>query len=402
MHFKNIFQSIKLLSHMGLAIGPQAVSRKKAEFEVIQRTKMNNIVKDHVKECQLQYKIDKCKTCLEVLPADDTTPSNKEPLMESPPQLPSNEVTTTYQTGISNVCTYSSYTVAKSKQDHVVFSNNYSSSKECPVSAVLPAVTLKTQCSSQTFEFPPVSPLFDMKCQSGSHYAQAESKTTKKILQGFISKHSGHMEIPVPRFEIIGDNLDLTISPTAMTKERQRKSIHWFLNIALCKRVLSDLPNDKPKADILKIPNSVFIPNLEDCASLEQDMVYHIVRILCDHIHCLKQFRACIPDCIEHRYMNELSKESEFRVIDLLDKSENKSEDMISILQSVHKYCVAHSDEVPPTVIERVVFGGDVLTNERAYSAQLAMHNAESDFFGLAGVIHRPEGLHRMMNFLSV
>lgn len=384
---------------MGLAVGPQTASRKKTEFEVIQRTKINNIVQDHVKECQLQHKIDKSKICLEVLSADDTTLCNKEPLMK-PPQLPSNESTAADETGISNMCNYSSYTVAKSQQDHIVFSKNYSVPRGCPVSAVLPAVTLKTQCSSQTFQFPAVSPLFD--CQSGSPYAQAENKTTKKILQGFISKHSDHMKIPVPRFEVIGDNLDLTISPTAMTKQRQRKSIHWFLNIALCKRVLSDLPNDKPKADISKIPNSVFIPNVEDCASLEQDMVYHIIRILCDHIHCLKKFRSCIPDCIEHKYMNELSKESEFRVMDLLDKSENKSEDMISILQSVHKYCVAHSDEVPPTVIERVVFGGDVLTNERAYSAQLAMHNAESDFFGLAGVIHRPEGLHRMMNFLSV
>lgn len=36
-----------------------------------------------------------------------------------------------------------------------------------------------------------------------------------------------------------------------------------------------------------------------------------------------------------------------------------------------------------------------MLTNERAYSAQLAMLNGSTDFDQLAGVIHRPEGLHR-------
>lgn len=48
------------------------------------------------------------------------------------------------------------------------------------------------------------------------------------------------------------------------------------------------------------------------------------------------------------------------------------------------------------------VVGGDVLTNERAYSAQLAMLNGQTDFERLAGVVHRPEGLHRMMNLLLV
>lgn len=55
-----------------------------------------------------------------------------------------------------------------------------------------------------------------------------------------------------------------------------------------------------------------------------------------------------------------------------------------------------------PLVMKRKVFGGDVLTNERPYSAQLAMLNDEGDFERLAGVAHRPEGLHRMMNLLLV
>ena len=52
--------------------------------------------------------------------------------------------------------------------------------------------------------------------------------------------------------------------------------------------------------------------------------------------------------------------------------------------------------------MDKIVFGGDVLTNERASSAQQAMLNGEIDFHKLLSVIHRPEGLHRQNIFLLV
>lgn len=53
-------------------------------------------------------------------------------------------------------------------------------------------------------------------------------------------------------------------------------------------------------------------------------------------------------------------------------------------------------------VIEKIVFGGDVLINERVYSVQLVMMNVECDFNGLVGVVYRFEGLYWMMNFFWV
>lgn len=47
---------------------------------------------------------------------------------------------------------------------------------------------------------------------------------------------------------------------------------------------------------------------------------------------------------------------------------------MISILEHVVK------NQQPVCVIEEKVFGGDVLSNVKAYSAQLAMMNGQSDF----------------------
>lgn len=48
---------------------------------------------------------------------------------------------------------------------------------------------------------------------------------------------------------------------------------------------------------------------------------------------------------------------------------------MISLLEYMHENYIAHTENDPPTAIEKKVFGGDVLTNEREYSAQLAMVN---------------------------
>ena len=85
-----------------------------------------------------------------------------------------------------------------------------------------------------------------------------------------------------------------------------------------------------------------------------------------------------------------------------MDKNENLHDDMISILEHIHQKYIAHTSGENAEVTERKVFGGDVLTNERAYTAQLAMLNCETNYHQLGGVIHRPEGLHRMMNFLLV
>lgn len=60
-----------------------------------------------------------------------------------------------------------------------------------------------------------------------------------------------------------------------------------------------------------------------------------------------------------------------------------------------------HMPDKRTKVIERVVFGGDVLTNERAkITVQQNMQLNKCDVDKLIGLIHRPEGLHREMNFL--
>lgn len=130
--------------------------------------------------------------------------------------------------------------------------------------------------------------------------------------------------------------------------------------------------------------------------------MYHITNVLVKYVGCLKKYKDCVPKFIPNPHLKELAEKSNFVLLDMLDKSENKSEDMITILEHIHAKYIAHTDGENPTVIKKKVFGGDVLTNERAYSAQLAMLNGDTDYDRLGGLIHRPEGLHRMMNLLLV
>lgn len=203
--------------------------------------------------------------------------------------------------------------------------------------------------------------------------------------------------------EIIGDNIDITRNPSKMSIDKRRLSWHWFLMIGLQKRVLKpSLDDTTPIAEINSVDNSTFIPNLNDCGELDNHFMFHIMHTLVKYVGCLKKYENCLPKYIEHPHLSELAKKSNFVVLDMLDKSENKAEDMITILEHIHDNYIPRTNDESPSVIKKKVFGGDVLTNERAYSAQLAMLNGNSDYERLTGVIHRPEGLHRMMNLLLV
>ena len=107
-----------------------------------------------------------------------------------------------------------------------------------------------------------------------------------------------------------------------------------------------------------------------------------------------------MPKYIEHPYMEKAAMRSTIVNADLIDASENSSEGLIRIMNKIHQDFVPR-DRVG-NCAKKIVFGGDVLTNERAYSAQLNVMNGRTSFTRTAGVIHRPEGLHRQMNFTLV
>ena len=96
--------------------------------------------------------------------------------------------------------------------------------------------------------------------------------------------------------DIIGDNIDLSRSPSQMSVEKRRKSWHWFLMVGLQKRVLNpSLDDTAPISDINKVENGTFIPNLDDCSKLDQNFLFHIMNVLVKYVDCLNKYKDCLP-----------------------------------------------------------------------------------------------------------
>ena len=63
--------------------------------------------------------------------------------------------------------------------------------------------------------------------------------------------------------DIIGDNIDLSRSPSQMSIEKRRKYWHWFSMMGLQKRVFNPSLNDTAAISVInKVENGTFIPNI--------------------------------------------------------------------------------------------------------------------------------------------
>ena len=202
-------------------------------------------------------------------------------------------------------------------------------------------------------------------------------------------------------YEVLGDNLDIMINPTVMTKEKQRQSLHWFLLIGKKKTVqCPELPDDGPKADITTLESSSWIPSTQEIESYDANFDFHTAKILTTHLSFLLPYSNSVPNYITHPYLDQTSKQNEILNCELMEESENSTQGMIKINRRIHEVFVPKDEK--KKVLERIVFGGDVLTNERAFAAQSNVTNNKSSFSRDTGMVHRPEGLHREMNFVLV
>lgn len=86
---------------------------------------------------------------------------------------------------------------------------------------------------------------------------------------------------PVKAIEVLGDNLDLLVSPGDMTSDRQRKSWHWFLVLFTQKIIAApDLPSTGRVADILHLEASNWSLSNEEILKYHRDLQIHIAKML--------------------------------------------------------------------------------------------------------------------------
>ena len=235
---------------------------------------------------------------------------------------------------------------------------------------------------------------------SGAHYVTADQRQSLMYHKNLLKEIR---ENPAEPFEALGDNFDIMKNPTSMTKERQRESLHWFLLLIAKKRITNpELPNDAPKADITVMEPGYWLPTPAELEKHEMDVSFHIARVLVKYMDFLLPYTECLPTYISHPYLAQSAQKSEVLNAELIDAPENSMEGIIKIIKRLKKLLVPRKGGSEPEVIERIVLGGDVLTNERAFAGQAALANADNEVDSCCGIIHRPEGLHRLMNLALV
>lgn len=87
------------------------------------------------------------------------------------------------------------------------------------------------------------------------------------------------------------------------------------------------------------------------------------------NVAALKHFEKVLPKYIPPEFIEITKQKTVFFNADLIDASENSTEGMIHILQKIHNLVVPHCVVDSKEICEPVVFGGDVLTNKRAFGS---------------------------------
>ncbi|KAI8515092.1 hypothetical protein Bbelb_076830 [Branchiostoma belcheri] len=263
---------------------------------------------------------------------------------------------------------------------------------------VLTATTESHACNASWFPGSYGAAALTSPTISASSTTIAEEGRTMTIQKELLQKIHAN---PVTSIVALGDNFDLMKRPSMMTVEHQRESWHWFLVLLAKKRIFDyTLPNTSPKNNILTLETSSWLPLQQELEMYENNVDFHVARVLVKYIEFLKSYGACIPAYIDHPYVKESAQKSEIMNVELIDAPENSAEGIITIIKRLNKLLVPQTGGEDSTAVERIVLGGDVLTNERAFSGQAALMNADNERDSCAGIIHRPEGLHRLMNFL--
>nr|XP_006816718.1 PREDICTED: uncharacterized protein LOC102803889 [Saccoglossus kowalevskii] len=154
-------------------------------------------------------------------------------------------------------------------------------------------------------------------------------------------------------YSVVFDNLDLNKKARHMTGEHRNQDFHFVNTYAVKDRVnCENLPDDAPICDILKLPNTVFLPTAADHKALKSDFAEIIIRIIVQEMSFFtKHFSNTMVRHIPHTYSEESSVKSELIPLGILIKNECKTDECIDVLKFLHQYVPGSSyqnQDVPP------------------------------------------------------
>eukprot|EP00794_Sanderia_malayensis_P004842 gene4842-5476_t len=136
------------------------------------------------------------------------------------------------------------------------------------------------------------------------------------------------------------------------------------------------------------------IANQEHLVKCEE-LIQEKSRVIVDNIPGFADFKKLVLRHIEHKYSDAMKDKTIEIPLGLLMKNESIGSEMIEILEYVHeKYVPCNKGAKGKTCTQKVFFGGDNLTEERARNLQGAMAEGDTDIDRLEGIITKNEDWH--------
>ena len=171
-------------------------------------------------------------------------------------------------------------------------------------------------------------------------------------------------EHPYAQYILVGDNVDKNVSPRDMRIDNQVKSLHYFHSYVVHDRIdFRNFSNEGTVGEILSLPLSAFVPSLHDCATLRENYIIHMARVITDKLLYFHKLKGCVVKHNQHPYSQEMSRRSTvvckvkqllcpFYIqcnvmhvpLGIIPKNEAKRKELIEIMELLHDYVPSSSD----------------------------------------------------------
>ena len=198
--------------------------------------------------------------------------------------------------------------------------------------------------------------------------------------------------------KFLGDNVDFGKVVRDIRSDHRKSLVHMYSLLVLRHRVHDpSLATTGSTTDLINIEATAFLPDQEIIDDITMNLTVLAGRILCENIKCMKPLAKVVPNHIPHEYSDAMSEKSEAFFLDVLEKNEAKSADMLVIMKTMHDYL---GEDFPND--NKVLSGGDQLTCERQSCAQKHVMDGDVPRDRLELVEPVTEDWHTLMCFLKV
>ncbi|KAK7880512.1 hypothetical protein WMY93_032854, partial [Mugilogobius chulae] len=200
-------------------------------------------------------------------------------------------------------------------------------------------------------------------------------------------------------YSIIFDNLDFYIKTHHQSSMRTNTSLHWIHHVAVEDRVqINHLSNIRPITDITNYDLACSLPGQDTQNHIRREFTVLGSRILTEHLDVFKGFDKYVVHHMPHEYSDAMAERSTDHPLGLLFKNENKTADLVDVLQYIQKEYVP----MGPGGISTVLVGGDRLTEGNSRNIQWAFADGATKEDRLEGMVFMFEDWHTIRNLLQI